>query len=360
MPTIDEIRATITGNQRAIINAVWEYHSEHNGRWEWMPPAALYRKFANPSTSRGAGRDFVLSALSSISGSIIYEHQEHYYALTFLGLLLTDQGQDGLDLLARCFELVQKKHDEGLDLKGITIHSQEVKTALDISNEKLHFLYELISFSGLGHVGGVKEQWNLTVTHWRDEFLTEDNLRVYIEQQALRDYDQALPVGHSEREQYLYGKQSRALPGEFSFIHNDELRELLEADWKEAQIVHNAKAWKSCVILCGSILEGMLFDILSRNEPKSLAAYAKLRASNPKIGKHASSISDLNLNALVEVASELKILPPGPFHLSHALRHSRNLVHPEKQLREKVDDIENEANISLSSMKVFLRIATTI
>jgi hypothetical protein len=359
-PTLDEIRATITDDQRAIINAVWEYHAELNGRWEWIPLAALYRKFANPSTSRGAGKDFVLSALSSISGSIIYEHQEHYYALTFLGVLLTDQGQDGIDLLARYFELVQKKHDEGLDLKEIKIDSQEVATTLDLSKEKLRFLYELIEFSWLGNVGGGKEQWTLSVTPWRDEFLTEDNLRAYIEQQALRDYDQALPVELSARTQYLYEKENKALPSEFSFIRNKDLRELLEADWKESQIVHNAKAWKSCVILCGSILEGMLFDILSRDEPKSLAAYARLRASNPKIGKPTSSISDLNLNALVEIASELKMLPPGPFHLSHALRHSRNLVHPEKQLREKVDDIENEANISLSSMKVFLRIASTI
>lgn len=357
MPTIDEIRAVVTDDQRAIINAVWEYHHAQEGRWDWMPPAALYRKFANSSTSRAAGKDFVLSALSSVSGSIIYEHQEHYYALTFLGVLLTDQGQDGIDLLARCFELIQKKHDEGLDLKEIRIDSQEVKTVLDLSEEKLRFLYELIEFCWLGvNVGGKKEEWTLTVTPWRDEFLTEDNLRNYIEKTALENYDPALPVGHRERSQYQYEKESKALPSEFSFIRNNDLRELLETDWKESQVVHAAHAWKSCVILCGSILEGMLFDILSRDEPKTLTAYRSL----PTTTRPATSVSDLNLASLVDVASAIKILPPGTFHLSHALRHSRNLVHPEKLLREKVEITEEDASIAVSFVRKLLRIAATI
>lgn len=360
MASLDEIRIQLTNNQRAVVNAIWEHHLEQTGRWDWIPPNALFRKFANPS-SRRAGMDFVFSTLSSLSGSVVYEHQDHYYALTFLGVLLTDQGRDGIDILARCFELFQKKHDEGLDIKEIKFDSEEIKTALSLSEGQLRLLYELIDMGPLGNAGGDKRTgWNLTVTPWRGEFLTEDNLRSYFENEAINDYDPFLPVGNRDRSQYLYENQNKALPGEFSFIRNDELRELLEVDWKEAQTVHAAKAWKSCVILCGSILEGMLFDIIGRDEPKALAAYATIRSRDPRIGKAVTSVRDLTLNSMVEVANELKMLPPGPFHLSHALRHSRNLVHPEKQLREKVEDIENEANIALSSMKVFLRIASTI
>jgi hypothetical protein len=356
MSSLEDIRAALTEDQRTVINAVWEYHTVHNGRWDWIPPAVLFRKFANPSTSRRAGRDFVVSALSSISGNIIYEHQENFYALTFLGILLTDECKDGIDLLARCFELIQKKHDEGIDLNEIKFHSQEVKAALNLPEDKVRPLYELIQFSWLGNVGGDKEGWNLTITPWRHEFLAEDDLRTYIEQLALKDYDPLLPVGRDERSRYEHEKTDKALPGEFSFIRNDELRQLLEADWKEAQVVHEAKAWKSCVILCGSILEGMLFDILSRDEPKTLMSYRSL----PSTTRPASKLSNLNLAALVDIASDLKILPPGTFHLGHALRHSRNLVHPEKLLREKVEVLEEDANIALSSVRKLLRIAVTV
>jgi hypothetical protein len=355
MPTLNEIRAHITDEQRAVINAIWEYHVERNERWAWIPVAVLYRKFTDLTTSRKSGREFVLSALSSLSGSIVYEHEDHYYGLTALGILLTDDGQDGIDLLARCLELFQSKHDSGHDLKEIHISSQEIATSLNLSEDKLRMLYELIQLSPSASAGGSREEWTMSVTYWRDEFLSEDDLRTYIEEEILTGYDPDLPIERHERSRYLYEKQSKVFPSGFSFIHNDDLRELLESDWKEVQAVYAVKAWKSCLILCGSILEGVLFDILSRDEKRSLTAYAALGAGRP-----AKSVSDLNLASLVDVANELKILQPGAFHLSHALRHSRNLVHPEKLLREKVEVTEEDAHISVSSVKVFLRIAATI
>lgn len=356
MSTLEDIKKQLTPEQRAIINAVWEGHKGSSDRWAWMPPAALYRKFTNPGDSRKAGKDFVVSALSSLNGSIIYEHQDHYYGLTLVGVLLSDEAEEGVDLLAQCLGLFQKKHDSGVSLKELSISSQEVKEALNLSDDKLRLLYELINLSRLASANGSSEQWSVSVTYWRDEFLLEDDLRSYVEREILKDYDPTLAVAYEERSRVRQEKEQRGTPSEFSFIRDDNLRHLLEADWKEAQVVHAANAWKSCVILCGSILEGMLFDILSRDEPRTLAAYRSI----PNAKRSASGVSDLNLDSLVEVANALKILPPGTFHLSHALRHSRNMVHPEKLLREKVEVTGDDSNIALSSVKKLLQIAATI
>jgi hypothetical protein len=352
---INEIKASLTKEQQAIINAVWEHRIKQESWHEWISQEALYRKFAKASESRRYGKDVVLKALRSLSGSILYQHNERGYGLTFLGMLLTDECQDGIDLLERYVKLVQAKYDSGLDLKEIKLTKQELGDALKLSEGQLRPLRELIDYGRLGSVSGSNNQWEVSMSSYKQELLEEDDLKAYIEREALKDYDPSLPASYDERSRYLNEKRSTGILSEFSFIRNDELRELLEADWKEVQAVNVVRAWKSCVILCGSILEGMLFDILSRDEPKALTAYRSL-----PVTRSASSISDLNLASLVDVASALKILPPGTFHLSHALRHSRNLVHPEKLLREKVEVLEEDANIALSSVRKLLRIAATI
>jgi hypothetical protein len=211
MQTLDKIRARLTNDQRMIINAVWEYHLVKDDRWAWMPTAALYRKFADPAVSRKVGREFVLTTVRSLNGSIIYEHQDHYYALTFLGSLLTDDGRDGIDLVVRCLELFQSKYDSGQDLKDIRVTSEELATFLNLSEDRLRVLHELIELSQLASTGGNKEQWTVTVTYWRDDFLFEDDLRLYVERQALRDYDSNLPSTYEERTSYLYQKQEPRL-----------------------------------------------------------------------------------------------------------------------------------------------------
>lgn len=150
----------------------------------------------------------MLSAIDSLNGSVIYEHQEHYYGLTFIGALLTDEGNDGIDLIARCLELFQNKHDSGLSLKEITISSQEVAELINLSEEKLRLLYELINLSHFASAGGRADEWTMSVTYWRDEFLVEDDLRAYIEQESLKEYDEKTPIRSQERIQYFYHKQN--------------------------------------------------------------------------------------------------------------------------------------------------------
>jgi len=81
-------------------------------------------------------------------------------------------------------------------------------------------------------------------------------------------------------------------------------------------------------------------DVLQRDEPKAKVAYHKLKIKNPP------DLSSWNLVELVEVARDIGLLNKSVVHLSYGLREFRNLVHPGKQVREKVSLTEEEAEIS--------------
>ena len=57
----------------------------------------------------------------------------------------------------------------------------------------------------------------------------------------------------------------------------------------------------------------------------------------------------------MEVAKDIGLLNKSVGHLGHGLREFRNLVHPGKQVREKVSLTEEEAEISYRVVQVYLR-----
>ena len=102
------------------------------------------------------------------------------------------------------------------------------------------------------------------------------------------------------------------------------LQEELEGRWREAQKCMHVGAYTSAVILMGSILEGLL---LARAQLSVAAAYQATRAPRDKIGRQLA-VHDWALNALIDVAVELGWLKADRGKFSHALRESRNIVHP--------------------------------
>jgi hypothetical protein len=93
----------------------------------------------------------------------------------------------------------------------------------------------------------------------------------------------------------------------------------------------------------------MLLDVLKRDELQAKAAYQKLKAKSPP------DLHFWDLVDLVDVAKEIGLLNKSVGHLSHGLREFRNLVHPGKQVREKVSLTEEEAEISSRVVQLYLR-----
>jgi len=102
------------------------------------------------------------------------------------------------------------------------------------------------------------------------------------------------------------------------------LKEELEKRWREAQRCAHVEAYTAAVILMGSILEGLL---LARAQLTAPTAYQSQKAPKDKAGK-TPAIHDWTLSALIDVAADVGWLKMDRSKFSHALRDSRNVVHP--------------------------------
>ncbi len=112
-----------------------------------------------------------------------------------------------------------------------------------------------------------------------------------------------------------FSRLTNAVPG---------LKEELERRWREAQKCVHVEAFTSAVILMGSILEGLL---LARAQAAASIAYQSSKAPKARDGK-AIAIQDWTLSALIDVATDIGWIKTDRGKFSHALRESRNVVHP--------------------------------
>jgi hypothetical protein len=102
------------------------------------------------------------------------------------------------------------------------------------------------------------------------------------------------------------------------------LKEELEKRWREAQRCAHVDAYTAAVIMMGSILEGLL---LARAQLSTSLAFQSQKAPRDKTGK-SPAIHDWTLSTLIDVAADLGWLKVDRSKFSHALRDSRNVVHP--------------------------------
>jgi hypothetical protein len=111
------------------------------------------------------------------------------------------------------------------------------------------------------------------------------------------------------------------------------LEEIIQARWLEAQRCQHAGAFLAAVILMGSILEALL---LARALTAQSLAYQARSAPKDKTGKPIA-LHDWKLAALIDTAVELGWLKMDRGKFSHALRQSRNVVHPWQHATLKAD-----------------------
>jgi len=112
-----------------------------------------------------------------------------------------------------------------------------------------------------------------------------------------------------------YSKITQIMPG---------LQQVIDSRWREAQRCQHVQAYTGAIILMGSVLEALL---LCRANTSPEKAYQSTKAPKNKQGK-TPAIQDWNLNSLIEVAVDCGWLKSDRGKFSHALRESRNVVHP--------------------------------
>jgi hypothetical protein len=120
------------------------------------------------------------------------------------------------------------------------------------------------------------------------------------------------------------------------------LESIIQARWLEAQRCQYSAAFLAAVILMGSILEALL---LARCSMSPSEAYQSPAAPKDRNSGKSIAIHDWTLSVLIDVAVSRAWLKTDRGGFSHALRHSRNIVHPYEHAR-------SGANFDESTCKV--------
>ena len=126
-------------------------------------------------------------------------------------------------------------------------------------------------------------------------------------------------------------------PPDFPHLVSDsELAEILTFRWAEAQRCVSGKAHLAAVVMMGSILEGVLLHRASQN----MRTVCTAKSAPKDKGGSPKAIHDWSLASLIDVAHEVGWLQGDVKRFSHALRESRNMVHPwhQRLLRESPDE----------------------
>ncbi|NNE66218.1 MAG: hypothetical protein HKN33_06595 [Pyrinomonadaceae bacterium] len=109
------------------------------------------------------------------------------------------------------------------------------------------------------------------------------------------------------------------------------LKTLVDNRWIEAQKCQHAGASLAAVIMMGSILEGLLLARSSMDLPRACRSSKAPKQKNGKV----RAIQDWNLSSLIDVAVDVGWIKSDRGKFSHALRESRNVVHPWVHVTQK-------------------------
>lgn len=121
---------------------------------------------------------------------------------------------------------------------------------------------------------------------------------------------------------------------------------ILKDRFKETEQCYRAEANLAAIILCGSILEGVLFG-LSQAFPKEF----NTAKSVPMVNSKPKPFHQWKLAELIQVAHEIGALKYDVKKFSEHLRDFRNYVHPYQQLATNFSPDKHTAEICLTVLK---------
>lgn len=120
-------------------------------------------------------------------------------------------------------------------------------------------------------------------------------------------------------------------------VISKDLQGMLQRDLREAAVAFLAKSYKTSLIMCGSIIESVLVDILLSR---------KINKYKMENGRNRSVLR-MDLDDLLFVTLKEGFIDVQLSHLGHALRGFRNLIHPGVEQRKQAISVsESNARIA--------------
>ncbi len=200
------------------------------------------------------------------------------------------------------------------------------------STRKWFVLESLQGINGTPHLDGVLKRLASPKEYRGDATVTQavtDHLNQILQVEGLELAVVGVEPQIRERRAAASAPKPKEAPIEASpdfgrLVQDASLADILTFRWAEAQRCFRADAHLSAVVMMGSILEGVL---LHKAEHNMKAANQAKAAPRDKAGA-VKPIYDWSLSALIDVAHEVGWLQGDVKRFSHALRESRNIVHP--------------------------------
>jgi hypothetical protein len=142
------------------------------------------------------------------------------------------------------------------------------------------------------------------------------------------------------------GVGSFRTPRQFPFIRNADLKAIVERDYRELSLIlFPSGAWKSTVMLAGSILEAILNDLICQNPAREQQAVKHLKRRKPTAT--IKSPSEWCLGDLIDVATDLSLLSVDRAQtIDKVVRDYRNFIHPRAEIRAGHPCSEAEAGLA--------------
>jgi hypothetical protein len=140
---------------------------------------------------------------------------------------------------------------------------------------------------------------------------------------------------------------------DFSFLTDPKLQQVLRLDFIDAQKSFAVGVYKACGLLCGSLIEGMLLDIIQRPNVVSkeqLDAVAK----KLQLPRRDQSIDwdKVSMTNLISMSSELGLVDSRALRFAEGARDTRDTVHPRAEVRQGSRVSREEASILLELVKL--------
>lgn len=183
MNPLDELRASLTEEQRDVLNTIWRYQIERN---RGIPAIALCDEFS-------ADENWVRAVLDSLGGDVVYSLGEEYarrrYQLTYLGCLLVEKGKSLQDLLARYLAYARDalRTDPETERMNITVAMEK----LDFSAAEQE-LFSRMFFRTPFHGGGSPTDTGFP--RRIDDWYSAPDLYEYVGRDATQNHDPKIPI----------------------------------------------------------------------------------------------------------------------------------------------------------------------
>ena len=215
----------------------------------------------------------------------------------------------------------------------------------DFMLHKIQFLIERPDMTFLrsvthGHI------WHLLSQEFRLKSTLETILRPSIrtDLEKKSSYFDQFTVGWWEEKEFPYLLNKRiaeAMEIDLGFLSSEDLRRLIINDYGEAKRSLMGRNYKATVVLCGSVIEAILTDIIDQAQIPGLSIEVLYTFGLSKL------IDKAKIHGLIQ--------DPNLYSLFDPLRNYRNAIHPGVQIRKSTSLDSSTARIAVETVNLLMK-----